>query len=427
MRRHRRRIVIAVLVVLAALAGAALYSYHWVKAGGLRSVDTHRGDQASTNDAQGDPPKPRRRTPAAPAAPDVVWPNFRFDERGTGVNPDAIARPPFQRRWVFNAKGLVELPPAIDNGVMVVNSYRTQQEESNVWGVDLANGKAKWRHRFPRGGLLPSSPAVTETTAFVASLDGTLTAYGLQTGRQRWQFRAGPMESSPIVSAGTVYVGSWDKRLYAIDAATGKPRWSFATGDKVKGSVSLTPSTVFFGSYDGNVYALNRQNGAVRWRTSVELAPGRGVPFYSTPSLGLGRVYIGGNDGSVYALDAVDGHQIWRFGTSNYVYASPTLYNGRLYFGNFDGDFFCVDAQSGSQVWRFDTNGQVLGSSVVAGGIVYFSTLSGQKVGRTYGLDPNSGKVAIELKGGSYTPLIADRNWVYFVHGLNVQALEGAR
>ena len=86
------------------------------------------------------------------------------------------------------------------------------------------------------------------------------------TGQLLWKYTTGGLiDSSPAVSDGVVYIGSNDGNVYALNAATGAQVWSFTTGGIVYSSPAVVSGVVYIGSYDGNVYALNAATGAQMW------------------------------------------------------------------------------------------------------------------------------------------------------------------
>jgi len=58
--------------------------------------------------------------------------------------------------------------------------------------------------------------------------DGTVTAYDIGTGEQKWKFfTEGPIRCAPACYKDKVLAGSDDGYLYCLDAQTGKLLWKF--------------------------------------------------------------------------------------------------------------------------------------------------------------------------------------------------------
>ena len=187
-----------------------------------------------------------------------------------------------------------------------------------------------------------------------------------------------------------VYVGDWNGRVYALSAASGATRWTFQAGDKIKDAVAYDGGRVYFGSYDHHVYALNARTGKLVWKATAQQRLGNRGTFYSTPAVAYDRVYIGSTDGKVYSFGATSGKLRWSHGTGGYVYSSPAVFPAaRLCRLVHRRPFYCFDAATGDVRWKYRTNGPISGSPIVINGVVYVSSLKG----RTYGLDPPTGKL----------------------------------
>lgn len=400
----KRAAVIGGLAV-AALALVAVAGYAAYKLRIFNRSSTQQGEVVGSNEAAG----PQAQSPRGP----VRWPAFRYDERRTGHNPRAHARPPFRVFWLREppARAYIEAPPVVANGVLAITSY-TKRSGSHLMAVNATTGRTLWRRSYRRGEIFASTPAVAGRELYVTSKDGAMRVFDLRTGRLRWQkvLRGDPTESTPIVSRGILYFGRANGYMYAWDVRTRRLRWRFGpTGGNIASGVALTATTAYFGSYGGGVYAVNRFTGKLRWKTSVRGARNNRVPFYSTPALAGGKVIIGGIDRSVYALDARTGRQQWRFDAQGYVYASTAVWGGRVYIGDFGGGFHALSLRTGRRLWSHQM-GPILGSATVMRRVVYISSL---RPPRTVGLDADTGRVVWRFRDGQFSPLIADRDRVW--------------
>ena len=98
---------------------------------------------------------------------------------------------------------------------------------------DVPSLELKWSFAFPGALRARSQPAYGWGAVYVGSQDGTVYAFDLETGCQRWAFRA-----AGEVRTGVVLVAARDgapplavfgdilARVYAVDAHTGAPVWS---------------------------------------------------------------------------------------------------------------------------------------------------------------------------------------------------------
>jgi outer membrane protein assembly factor BamB len=402
--------------VLAAAAGAAYILYLHHQARNVRGSSTVEFIKTE--------PKP----PPVVAESKVLWPMNGFDA-ARRRSPDGIrVRPPYDVRWYFKARALVEFPPAIAYGRLYFSNI-----EGVVFAVDTRRPRARWKFRSRR--CAAASPAVSRRLVYMVFLnrppcgtqrsdvDGELVALDAETGRIRWRRRIGPSETSPLVAGGLVYVGDWNGKIYAFAARTGRLRWTFASGGAVKGGPSFANGRIYVGSYDGHVYALGAWSGRLLWRAAAQARLGGRGTFYSSPAIAYGRVYIGSTDGKVYSFGASSGKLRWSHGTGGYVYGSPAVWRLRVLVGSYDRIFYCFDAATGDIRWRFRANGAISGSPVVLNGVVYFSTLRG----RTYALNAATGKLLWYFRRGAYATGVADHDRLYLVGYRRVYAMDETR
>jgi outer membrane protein assembly factor BamB len=307
--------------------------------------------------------------------------------------------------WRFESRTLLEFPPAVRDGLVVIGN-----NAGRVYALDAGDGKLRWARR--QRGEIASTPAITRDAVYMSSMDGSLVRYGLA-GTTLWTFSSSgsPIESSPLVVGGLVYVGAHDGRLYAVDARTGRARWTFQAPAAIKGSAARAGRLVVVGDYAGQVHALDARTGAERWTYSG------GVRFYGGPGVSGTTIVIGDVGGAIVALDARDGSELWRHSTGGaFVYSSPAIAGGTVFIGSYDGVFRALDLASGAVRWSFDVGGPISGSATVVDGVVYVSRLyaPGQPR-RTYGLDAVTGAVRAQIDDGRYSPAVGAGRTLYLV------------
>jgi outer membrane protein assembly factor BamB len=308
--------------------------------------------------------------------------------------------------WTFDARTLVEFPPAVRDGVLVFGT-----NAGRVFAVDAATGTKLWTRKRP--SYIASTPAIAGPRVYVTAMDGSFTAYRLVGGRTLWRFLTGgsPVESSPLVVGDTAYFGAWNGSLYAVSLRTGRLRWRHQAAADIKGSAVLAGGRIVFGDYAGNVTALNPRSGAVAWSTRA------GQRFYGGPGFSDGTVVIGDVGGAVIGLDASDGTVRWRHDTGGaYVYSSPAIARGVVYIGSYGGRFEALDLRTGARRWSFDAGGRISGSATVVGNVVYTAILArpGQ-ARRTWGLDTRTGAVRFRGDDGRYSPAVAAGRTLYLI------------
>jgi outer membrane protein assembly factor BamB len=408
----RKRIAIAgaaALLLLAAGAGAyALYRAHEG-----RNVRGSSSVEFATT-----APRPVRQPRS------VYWPLYGYDPARLRSPLAFTLRPPYRPVWTFGAGALLEFPPVIGYGrIVMVNNAGT------VFALNEHTGAVIWTYRSRRCSA--ASPAIDRYRVFVvlmnkppcntsrSGIDGRVLAFSARFGKRLWSRAIGPSETSPLVANGTVYVGDWAGKVYAFTAASGNLRWSYTTGGKIKGGAALDGNRVFVGSYDGHVYALDARTGKRIWRASAQARLGPTGTFYATPAVAYDRVYIGSTDRKIYSFGEHTGRLRWSHGTGGYVYASPAVWHRLVLVGSYDGSFYAFDAATGDIRWRFSANGPISGSAVVIDGLVYFSTLKG----KTYVLTAATGKEVWSYPAGVYAAVVADPAKLYLIGYSKLYAL----
>ena len=115
---------------------------------------------------------------------------------------------------------------------------------------DVPNLKLKWAFAFPNALRTRSQPAIAMGAVFVGSQDGTVYAFDLETGCERWSFQASAEVRTAIVlkdaedaaTAPTAFFADILARAYAVDALTGELRWSIKVDDHPSATITGTPA-----------------------------------------------------------------------------------------------------------------------------------------------------------------------------------------
>src|SRR5262245_26988425 len=143
------------------------------------------------------------------------WTQYRFDLKGTGVNPEDLLTTTNASRltqfWSLKAKSTFESTPAIVNGVIYIPNGRL------LYAYDLRSGSVLWHYDgAAKGrGAISSSVVVDPTTqmAYFGTPDAYVYAVDIRTGTGVWNEQIGDPNhgayiwGSPIVANGKVYIG----------------------------------------------------------------------------------------------------------------------------------------------------------------------------------------------------------------------------
>ncbi|MBI2866937.1 MAG: PQQ-binding-like beta-propeller repeat protein [Chloroflexi bacterium] len=288
-----------------------------------------------------------------------------------------------------------------------------------------------------------STPAVVGDQVFITSYVDAKTGHVIALSREdltkNWEFyrytkedgsqqRMGRVVANIAVHEDTLYFGSLDHKLYAL-ALDGRMKWRqpFDAGDQLWG----TPVV-----YEGRIY-IGTSRGAL---IAVDPDTGQRIPSFSfkadgalngTPAIDNGVIYIGSFDQKLYALDAVTGAKRWEFHTGNWVWARPFVIDGVVYVGGMDRFVYAIDAQSGALKWKGKVSGPVRTQAVIVNDLlIVASAKQGDKVGRIWAFDLNTGAIRWDASGGDsvVAPLSTDGQLVYFINtDGEVQAIDATQ
>ena len=232
---------------------------------------------------------------------------------------------------------------------------------------DVPNLKLKWAFAFPNALRTRSQPAIAMGAVFVGSQDGTVYAFDLETGCERWSFQASAEVRTAIVlkdadddAAPTAFFGDILARAYGVNALTGELLWSIKVDDHPSATITGAPALAGEKllvpvsslevvsaadidyeccSFQGKVVALATATGEVIWSHSAipnppaevgvtsagtrVLAPS-GAPVWTSPAVDLRRnlAYFGtgenysspadGNSDAIIAIDLTTGERAWQ-------------------------------------------------------------------------------------------------------------------
>jgi outer membrane protein assembly factor BamB len=390
MRTRRRNLRIALAAGVVALAAVAAGGYVWIRS----DPETIEGSREGFIETEAPPQDP---------VPAGSWPEYGYDERRTRSNEALELAPPFREKWRFAAQSLLEFPPVIADGRVILGT-----NDGRALAIDVRDGRRIWQTRL--AGQMASSPAIAGDRAFFTTTRGRLVALDTATGTRRWNREIGAAsESSPLVIDGSVYVGTLDGDVLRVDAATGRQEWRTPAAGEVKSSLAAAGENVVVGDYAGRITAFARSDGRRVWQTTSPgprfRGPGR---FYAGPAVAYGRVYLGNVNARVLALQADSGELAWVRTVGDFVYSSAAVSRQTVYVGSYDHKLHALDAVTGKPRWAFDAGERISGSPSVIGRLVYVSTLArGGRKGVTYALDAASGRQVWSFPDGRYSPAVA--------------------
>jgi outer membrane protein assembly factor BamB len=350
--------------------------------------------------------------PASAAA--IDWPQFRFDDAHSGVNPfettlSAATVPGLQQVFAAQLGTLVDFSsPAVVNGVAYIGS-----DDGRLWAYP-ADGCGRSLCTKPLWvstslAQIIDSPTVANGIVYVGSQTsrtsaaGKLNAFaasgcGQSSCAPLWQGLAGSqsiLESSPTVANGVVYVGSYDGQLYAFDAngcgaPTCQPLWTAQTGGHIESTPTVFQGRVYVGSDDGRLHVFDAAGCGSAQCSDLWTGAVGGPIFESSPAIVDGVVYIASQH-SFAAFDAngcgmSSCNPLWRsIEKTTFFNGSPAVAEGHVFMPLENAIAVYAVGGCGKAVcdplWQLLGAGEqadILSSPTVANGVVYAGRNTGQ-------------------------------------------------
>ncbi|GAB3793338.1 carboxypeptidase regulatory-like domain-containing protein [Virgibacillus kimchii] len=250
------------------------------------------------------------------------------------------------------------------------------------------------------GNIIFSSPAVNEDTIVTATDSGSIQAFDLENGEEKWTFRTGMANrGTPTIHEDTVYVaGGQDNKIYALNINSGVVKWEAAPGNEAiyetpmydDGVLYLTSST----SNETVVTALHADDGERLWDTVIE-----SDTYFGAAATDEYLIIGSMSAGSLYALSKEDGSEVWTFDISGEGFASqPVVIDGIIYAFSTDfssnGTLWAINAESGEEIWNYGHMGDTQAASpVVYEDIIVASSASNAS---SKGFDRHTGELIWE-------------------------------
>jgi len=248
--------------------------------------------------------------------------------------------------WQGKVKGEVIAAPAIDSGILVVNTASGVMKAFNA-----SNGKDEWKIEQDVPPLTlrgVSAPAISSGGVLVGSADGTLGVYLLDSGQQGWSLEVGEasgstelervidVDSAPLIYGDKVYSISSKGHLIAVDLRSGRMVWERQYSSYRQ--LEISGNTIFLTDLKGHVYAVDRQNGFEKW--SQLALTNRGV----TGPAAVGKyVVVGDLEGYLHWLDQSTGEIVARHEVdSSGLHSAATVHKNIIYVQSRDGDLKAI-------------------------------------------------------------------------------------
>jgi outer membrane protein assembly factor BamB len=268
---------------------------------------------------------------------------------------------------------------------------------STIKVIDAQTGKMQ--HSIKTHAPIVSGIATDGNLLIAASLKGELYAYD-KAGKLVWQTQASSEVIAPAVLTpnGRVIVRTIDGRVTSYAQEDGKQQWQFIRPVPPLSLRNYAPVTVqgglvFAGLANGQLVALIEENGSVAWEAQVAIARGateleRAIDVLSRPIIIDQQVCAVAYQGRVGCFAGVHGGPIWAREMSS---ASDLATDGHYLFGvSTKGEVLAFARATGTPVWQqAKLTGRELGAPVVFGQHLVFGDMEGY----VYFLNKASGEI----------------------------------
>ena len=321
--RSRRRIVIWVGLAVVAAAGR--------RRGRLRPALRRRRVQPGRRVPRRADRDPRPRARARRARDDFTWPIYGYTPTRRHYLPASKSlRPPFKRRWSWDANSLLEFTPVIAEGKLFVHQEqrrRLRAQQAHRQGPLAARPRPARRLRARLRGRPhlrddPRARRLEERAGRRAAGQGRRA----RCGRKPLPSRT---ESSPLFADGRIYFGSEDGTVYALRAARRRRRLALqgdrgGQGRPRAGRRASSSSATTAGACTRSARATASGSGRVddaRRALRHQLGPVLRHPRRSPTAASTSATPTPTSTRSRRPR----GKLAWRTGTGGYVYASAAV------------------------------------------------------------------------------------------------------
>ncbi len=155
----------------------------------------------------------------------------------------------------------------------------------------------------------------------------------------------------PVFDGDTGYMADYEGTIYAFDVKTGDQRWHRDLNLKLTSGLSLEEGRLLLGSNLGDVIALDPKDGHELWRSKVS------SEVLTPPLSQQGLVVVRSIDGHLYALDAANGKRRWIFESSVPLLtlrgnSAPLIVNDMVLMGSDNGKLTALTLKDGIELWE---------------------------------------------------------------------------
>jgi len=241
-----------------------------------------------------------------------------------------------------------------------INKIFLGSENGKVFALDAESGNLEWQAKVT--GEVLAAPAIDSGVLAVNTASGVLKAFNASDGEELWKIEQDTPSltlrgiSAPAIAAGGVFVGTPDGNLTVYIMNNGQQGWSVAVGEPTGSTefervIDVDSSPVIFGdrvysiSSRGNLAAIDLRSGQVVWK--------RQYSSHTDLLISANNIFLTDTKGHVYALDRLTGTEKWsQLTLTNRNVTGPTEVGEYIVVGDFEGYLHWLNSETGEIVSR---------------------------------------------------------------------------
>jgi len=277
---------------------------------------------------------------------------------------------------------------ALINGGLAagINKLFLGSENGKIYALNAETGKLDWQANI-KGEVL-SAPAIDSGILVVNSSSGVMKAFNATTGEELWKIEQDTPAltlrgiSAPSIAAGGVFVGTPDGNLSVYILENGQQGWAAIVGEpsgstEFERVIDVDASPVIFGdkvysiSSRGHLVAIELRTGQIAWK--------RQYSSYTNLLLSANNIYLTDVKGHVYAVDRLNGTEKWsQLALTNRDVTAPVAVGDYIVVGDFEGYMHWLNDSTGEIVSRHQVDSSGLHvAPIVQDDIIYSQARNG--------------------------------------------------
>jgi len=298
---------------------------------------------------------------------DFDWRMFGGDPGRTNASA-ARPMPPLRPGWEADAgSGFGPFSPALSESTIYVATLTGE-----VRALNLGDGTDRGSVGF--GASIFGTPVIFSGHLYAAlsGEENNLVSYDLRAGTARWSVAAGDVESSLLAAGGGIVAAGLDGSLAMYEPVTGRELWKYSPPGRIfsRSSPASDGTRVLYGSDGGVVTAVELATGKFLWQASL------GGAVFTTPVISGPRAYVTSKSGMVYAIETATGAISWKRDLGSPLYGSPAVGEGRVFAGTSGGEVVALATADGGVIWKRAVTGAVGSAPLVCGEVLYVGDLA---------------------------------------------------